>query len=333
MRRDIAVLSDGAFNGSDRFDLFISVLGYEHRSSHLARSYPELAYRRVALVFPQEAYASYEFNQAALTKLRYSMIAVGSSAAEKLSAVIGEIHEATPPRALRLAVDISSMSRPLIALVVQWLQSVPIERDVHVTFVYCPAVYVEPSDDRAPVAVSEPVTPHFAGWTIAPELPVTAVLGLGYEFSLALGALEFLEPVAAWAFSPTGEDVRYDKAVKRANEVLNTNLLPSRTYIYNVREPFDCYIRLESLIYGLAQHSRPVLVPFGPKIFALLALLVASIHSPRIAVWRVSGEAVARSGDRVASGAEIALHTEFVISHSKVSDDEFLSQAPVFSEA
>ena len=117
--------------------------------------------------------------------------------------------------------------------------------------------------------------------------PPVLVLGLGYENDKAIGAVEYIEPAAIWAFEPTGHDERYSKAIRQANKTLWDVLPQEKRLLYSVYHPFDCFVSLESLTYGLVRESRPILVPFGPKLFAVCCLLVSFAH-PMVSVWRVS---------------------------------------------
>ena len=213
--------------------------------------------------------------------------------------------------AFSLLVDISSMSRPMLADIVYQLSTIERADEVLVTFAYLPSTFVKLAAEYAPVAVTEPVTPEYAGWTSMPERPITAVVGLGYEYDLALGTIEYLEPTAAWIFMPTGEDRRYDDAVKQANRDLRGMLSDDRAMTYQVDNPARVHAVLESLVYGLLQTSRPILIPFGPKIFSLCCLLIARTYAPAVTVWRVSGESYARPGDREASGKVVCLKARF----------------------
>jgi hypothetical protein len=132
--------------------------------------------------------------------------------------------------------------------------------------VYCPAVFTRPSNIRQPVTVSQPVLPEFAGWSVQPERSVAAIVGLGFEFDQALGAIEFLEPAVAWTFIPFGEDPRFDQALAEANNDLLTALKPERMVRYNITDPYRCFVELEALTYGLMDNMRPIIVPFGPKL-------------------------------------------------------------------
>lgn len=305
----IEVLGNGSTSG--RFDLFICTLGYETRSSHLARERLVDADQKVALAFPEEDYAAYVSNRNFLTSAGYSIVPNDGDALRRLIASAIESQAPNPTDPFSILVDISSMSRPMLAHLVYLLSTLADVDEVLVTFAYLPAKFVRENAEHAPVAVTKPVTPEYAGWTSTPELPITAVVGLGYERDLALGTIEYLEPTAAWVFIPTGEDRRYDDAVNQANRDLKEMISEERALNYNVDSPARVYALLESLTYGLLQKSRPILVPFGPKIFCLCCLLVARTYAPNITVWRVSGETHASPGDREANGKIISLETRF----------------------
>lgn len=295
---------------TDLYDLFIGALGYESRSTHLARHRLFQAKRKVVLAFPEEDYASYIKNRDFLTDAGYEIkLNTSASIGHLLDAVLAEPASAVGG-SFSLLIDISSMSRPMLANLV-YVLSKERSRSIAATFTYLPATFVKGSAEHPPVAVSEPVTAAYAGWTSAPERPISAIIGLGYEHDLALGALEYLEPTAAWTFIPTGEDRRYDDAVKEANRSLSSMFSADRSMFYSVDIPTRLHATLEALVYGLIQTSRPILIPFGPKIFSLCCLLVARNYAPDVTVWRVSGETLSRPGDREASGKVITLKALF----------------------
>ena len=52
---------------------------------------------------------------------------------------------------------------------------------------------------------------------------------------------------------------------------------------YDVTRPLDLVASLESLVFGARAASRPILVPFGPKVFALACMF--SCGDPRSGRW------------------------------------------------
>src|SRR6185369_5500856 len=119
-----------------------------------------------------------------------------------------------------------------------------------------------------------------------PELPPAVVIGLGYEQDKAIGIIEYIEPTMVWAFRPRGGDPRFETAVDEANSTFWDIVSPDRVIDYSVEGSLECLTLLESLISGSLSTVRPILIPFGPKIFAACCLLVASMHYPKVSVWR-----------------------------------------------
>lgn len=292
--------------------LLVCALGYETRSSFIPRKFHARASRRVAIAFADRKVISYSDNQLFLTQAGFQIFQYErNSFLRRFYAELDEIELMHDEPVTRVLVDVSSMSRPMMAQIVVALSRIRGRRPLQVRFVYCPAVFVQPDPAKAPVAVSEPVIPEFAGWSDTPDRPAAAVFGLGYEYHQALGTLDYLEPASAWAFIPTGEDNRYDRAVSSANKEMYDLLGAEKIHPYRVDRPHEYYRIIETLVYGLIQDTRPILIPFGPKVFALVCMLVAQVHTPAVTVWRVSGEQVAEPSDRVASGKIIGLSVTF----------------------
>jgi hypothetical protein len=211
-----------------------------------------------------------------------------------------------------VGIDVSSMSRFRIATLFEVLLEERSHVRIIADFLYAPAEFKEPIEFDTQMEVARPVTDTFAGWSTRPELPTAAVLGLGYEQDKAIGVIEYIEPTRLWAFRPIGDDERYQAAMDGANESL-WDILPKDDAIeYTVSQPYECVVTLESLIFGSFNLGRPVLIPFGPKIFCVCCLAVASIHYPRVAVWRVSSDQSDEPIDQRAAGTVFGLRIVFL---------------------
>jgi len=192
-------------------------------------------------------------------------------------------------------------------------------------FLYAPSRFLAPSDEEGPIIICKPVIDKLAGWSIQPEKPTMAIFGLGYECDKALGALEYIEAASVWAFLPSGEDKRYDSAMVKANQGFWESLPKTHVFDYRVDDPIDCFTNLEGLLYGKLNSNKPVLVPFGPKLFALNCLLVAFVYYPRVAVWRVSSGPYEPAIDRLPNGRVVGLTVRFDADESP-KDDSFTSE-------
>ena len=179
------------------------------------------------------------------------------------------------------------------------------------SFAYTPAEFADPPRDMPPTVASEPVTPYFSGWTTDPKLPINLVLGLGYEFERAAGAVELLEPERLWTFIPSGEDQRYDDALSETNAELLKQLAPDQVVRYVVDDPAEVIRTLDGVIYAYRNTARTILLPFGPKLFALSCMLTGVNHLKATTIWRVSGGQAERPEDKTSGGKIVWLHTIF----------------------
>jgi hypothetical protein len=179
---------------------------------------------------------------------------------------------------------------------------------VHIDFVYSAARYSDPPRLLGQNRNVGPL-PGFAGWT-EPALPLTVVVGVGYERNKALGAVRYLDPEETWAFVPTGHQAKYTRKIDKANSHLWDIIPVSQRIEYSVWRPFDCLVTLESFVCGAMRESKVTLLPFGPKTFALCSLLVACIHT-EVPVWRVSSGHEGEPTDRIPNGKVVGLSTSF----------------------
>jgi hypothetical protein len=183
---------------------------------------------------------------------------------------------------------------------------------IDAVFAYNLAEYSPPPLDEAPTSVAEPVIAEFAGWTTYPERPPAALIGLGYEQSRAIGIVDHLEiNNAAWAFIPRGPIAEYSTSVDGANQSFFDMIhVDGRKILYDLMNPASLFREVNSLVEMLKQIYNPILIPFGPKIFALVSLLVASLHE-EVGVWRVSSGTMGKAAERAASSYTTVLRTTF----------------------
>lgn len=186
-------------------------------------------------------------------------------------------------------VDVSCLSRTSMGAIFSALKEAAQVATVKLSVGYCLARYSPPPDNRNPANRKvSPVHPTFSGWTAGPYRPVDVVVALGYEKGKALGAVEYLEPSRRWIFVPNSPETKFLGAVKAHNRELTSGDVGVQID-YEVLRPRDAYFSLLSLVVGLLSEARPVLLPFGPRIFFAISLLVA-MTVEEAAVWHVDGD-------------------------------------------
>lgn len=278
-------ITDRALEFNDEHDIRIFALGYESRSRALFEKLGKPCQASVALAFPQDRVLAWKKNKGAFESAGVEVVECSDEGFSERVAeeILSGMQNSAPVQAF---IDISSFSRFRLACLVELVAKL-LPLGSTVTFGYAVAEFTDPGNDEVPITKFAPVTRHFAGVPSDPELPLVAILGLGYDQGRALGAIEYLEIGEAWLLKPVGADPRYCEALESANSWL---LEASRDYIvdYNVETPVRTYANLWSLARSCLIRRRPLLIPFGPKIFALCSMLLAENLYPRIPIWHVS---------------------------------------------
>ena len=180
-------------------DLLVYSVGYEERSAHVAQRIE--ARSRIALVFDTHRELSFARNLQAAEARRDKLLNAG-----EVASVFGHTLEAElegldrkGPESFRVAVDVSSMTRTLMAAILCQVFCGVIDRRFALSLIYAPAEYRE-APQHAQTFVDFGPIPEFKGWTMYPERPLSVILGLGYEADQAIGSIEYLDPSGIWAY-------------------------------------------------------------------------------------------------------------------------------------
>lgn len=276
----------------DAYAWTLASVGYEPRAAAVAGAV--LPGRRgTAVGFPGGHVLAYDDNAERFETLGMEVL---ERSDDEFTAVVIDVLARTAvgelrggDRRPRVAVDVSSMTRTRIAAVVQALAELPASMQIGVDFLYAPATFREPEAPPPAILRRDPVSGFFAGSLAMGDS--TVIIGLGYEQHKAASTIEDFGPSRVIAFVPEGEDKRFLEAVLTANAgVLEGPMRPDEER-YRLDDPYATLQRLEALCFDALYRDEPrmpVLVPLGPKIFAVCCLLVGALHVEDVAVWRVS---------------------------------------------
>lgn len=292
-----------------KFDVFVAVCGFETRARYLPSLYDTLSTCRIVTAFPDQQVHSFYENRAFFESRNYDIVETidGEFAAtlhERLEGALAGLSIA------RVFVDISSQSRGRLADTVAVIQALAANRAIHVVFGYSVARFQEIPSSRTPNVSIGPISRHFAGWSSDPGRSLALIIGIGYEQDRALGAFETLEPTETWILLPCSSEHGYDSALKSANELLLEVVPQSRVVLYDVEDPNATFAKLASLVLHASDSGDVVLLPSGPKILALLSLLV-SLQRSNVAVWRVSAGTAEQPINRLPSGSKVFAYARF----------------------
>lgn len=275
---------------SQRTDLFIGVCGCESRSTTLALSRQANDERMLICAHDTQRTLAFESNRDIFNRLGASLY---SAAVQESSQFLRELISTLESTDVdpSVFIDVSCFTRRGLATLLRILaDNVPEEKSISISFGYTLAQFTKPHVNTPVNRDVGPVLPSFAGWTTRPELPPAAIVGLGYEEGKAAGAVEYLQAMPnVWAFIPRSPIRSYEKVVREHNTSLLTALRDNQQLVYEVGDPLNLFSRLETLLSSIRMDFNPVILPFGPKLYYVVSLLLGLQHSD-VAVWHVSGE-------------------------------------------
>jgi hypothetical protein len=286
-------------------DLMVASLSVESRCTNVVGKASLSARTRLAIVEHESPLLSFAESESCLQRLDFAK--VNEAVLEvTLDTSIASLEKTR----LDAIVDISCMSREVMARLFAWLLKLTPSVELNLCVCYSLAEFSAPPSEFPPNEYIAPVVSRFAGWPAASQ-PTSLVVGLGYEPHKAEGAAEFLDANEQWLFVPNSPIREFRDAVEQNNAGLVERARRSNRLVeYQLDDPAGTYGQLELLVSDLSRRSNPVLLPFGPKMFFALSLLQSYEH-PQAGVWAVSGERTAPAADRRASGCVIGFQAKF----------------------
>lgn len=190
----------------------------------------------------------------------------------------------------RIAIDISCMSRPTMAAAFQAVLESAEQRPVWMDVLYVVAEFTAPPDVLPPNEDIRPINDWFAGWPTNATASTSLLVGLGYEKNKASGACEYFDAGETWVFVPQSAVGAYEAAVVSNNEdLLARARRRDHMTTYRVERPTETFGLLAGTVSRVVPEMNPVLLPFGPKVFFALSLLVAAVYR-EAGVWHVTGD-------------------------------------------
>jgi hypothetical protein len=211
---------------------------------------------------------------------------------------------------LMIYLDISCMSHSVMACVARTIFSAAEKRQITLTVGYVIADFTAPPVDLPPNEDIKPIDDYFAGWPSNASATTSLILGLGYEREKAEGACEYFDASDTWVFFPQSPIGDYDSAVQENNLALLDRLVrKNRALRYQVNSPASTFGQLAGLVTSISSRSNPVILPFGPKIFFMLSLLISAIYR-EVGIWHITGDSLPANQTQSASNCLIGFQAK-----------------------
>lgn len=282
--------SAAIMRSTDRFscDIFVNSIGYEDRARFSIESGIVSASTYLSIAFEDQGLFGYARNRDCMGAVN-SIIIQSDNSSYSLDDIGRRIDflVAEAGHNISIAVDISSMNRSMMSCVFRSIiRNRGSIRSAHI--IYTPAKFRAPSRDYPQIGQIGPVAPELSGYMSEPSFPVGLLIGLGYEFGIAAGIMNRLEPKLAIAFRAIGNDPRYEEAVRAANFDFAFGLNRCEVTDYSLLRPDLAASHVENILSAMTRQYRCVLVPLGPKLLSAIFILAGYRFLGHVAVWRVS---------------------------------------------
>ncbi len=210
---------------------------------------------------------------------------------------------------ISVTIDFSSLDRSLISeLLLAVYRNRGIIIDVNV--LYFPQVFSKPFNVLDTVSKFGPVLPEFSGSSRSSDQKLCMIVGSGYEFGKVIGAQDRLEPDEIFVFTPVGTDPRFEDAIRNANYGFEFIENSNNVVKYDLSSPEETLASLFELVRHKKATHRVLLLPMGPKIFAVFSLIIAIRFHPDVRVWHYSTHRnnASTTSDAFASGQKVCLN-------------------------
>jgi hypothetical protein len=251
-------------------DLFITTLGFESRSTHIARLLNGPECRKIALSLNENLREySYEENRAYFGAAGFEIHPVASGVPD-----FGSMLPSSPDRdSVRILLDCTSMPQLWYFELFRWFSE---NQEDYATacirFVYTLADYVEPGPPQKVKRIMD-----FAGSSQTPgkKKKKALILGLGHEASICESVYKMIQPDLLYLFyADPPVDKQFVEKIFVNNHTL-INEAPIRNLIaYPIRNGQVIYQNLIDTILPLRNDYSICLIPHGPKIFSVAAMLI-----------------------------------------------------------
>lgn len=307
-KRQIIVLPSDARND---FDIGFYVVGYEGRSRFVMSKIGPNVKKIIGLVYDRTLGISFPENLQFAEKNGVELFELSDYQTDRSMSFVRYVERALGASTgrdgeIRILVDVSSMDRSLMARLFYTIIEV-CKTPFRLRVVYAPALFREPTFEFRPIKIRSPAIPELAGRLQHSDGNITLILGLGYEYGVALGLVQSLEPDKCVAFFPIGGDKRFEEAVNKANFDLGFGEEKPYIFRYFYSQPALMFERLYSLGSAASSDELIIIAPNGPKIFAAMATLVGLIKHPYVSILRVSLESPSERRQVEAEGTIVSV--------------------------
>jgi hypothetical protein len=303
----------------EQFDYFIAVCGYQPRCYSLASGFARNATAKFLLKIDEQDNCEDRNKHmdffAANGFKSYSGAITESSAIEKL---VSEICNKSFEK-LNILIDYSCMPKKWYAVIMDNITRNNFKsKKINLFLSYTPKVF----EQTRKISNTEYFGPIMEDKDILKKKkPVTVIAGLDNNPKLLDEALSKIRPLNILAFVPESKtDPDYTFSVAENNRPLLCKLNSNQIYRYDLNHPDAINSMLTSCCLDHRIHNEVMIIPQGPKVFSMMALLL-SVRYPDIKLWEIIGKNGMRTqGEGLPASDPIIVKASFMDDENEEDD-------------
>jgi hypothetical protein len=258
---------------NERIDYFIAATDHQKRSTFLAENMGHLHAKKILLP-AGEMCEETKKNKQIFDGMGFLSFQTLKDERKEVENLLNRILETNRAGTLNILIDYSCMTKTFYAAIIEYLlKNDPDNERINMFFSYTPKTI-----NALPVKSKiRSVDPLFSLNQKNTEKMKALVIGLNSNGELAKELIKSLQPSKTVLFVPKmPHDPNYHEAVIEYNQELIKKTPTENVYIYPAQYPDQINSMLVSACLDLRLHYNVILVPQGPKTFALASILLST---------------------------------------------------------
>lgn len=291
---------------NEKIDYFIAASDYQKRSTFLAENFKKTTARKLLLSIENDQ--KNEPNIKIFEDLGFIPLKTIENKRQEIEDILNKICEEKSSDILNILVDYSCMTKVCYASIVDFLLRNDLKNEkINMFFSYTPkSKNALPSHPKL-----RSIDPLFSYYKKENTRKTALVIGLNSNEEPTTDIIKHLDPEKIVLFIPQlNHDQQYNEALYNFNQEVIKNVPKNNVYNYPANNPDQIASMLTSVCLDLRLNYNVVLIPQGPKPFALASILLSTKY-PDIRLMEISSSEIKPNDEGAPVGDPVIVKSVF----------------------
>lgn len=294
----------------EKFDVIIAASGYQQRCTYLMQYIKQKTGIRLLITFSEDNFKKERaLNVKYFTNQGFTTVEASPDNDSEITRVLKKICSSFNTEELRILVDYSCMPKKWFAVILDYFMSneLCIKR-LNTYFSYTPTEF-NLKKSTSSIKYFGPILNN--NQRLPSSKPVSLIIGLGRNSDAAVDVISKIRPERIFVFLPDPAfDKSYSDFILESNRRLIKLLPADHLLTYPVDNTDEINMQLTSLCLDLRLDSRVMILPHGPKTFALISLVLAARY-PDIWLWEITTKTLTTETEGIPNGEPVVAKAVF----------------------